>query len=267
MDDGIGQIVANLKSLELSDNTIIIFASDNGAASGKGGSNSPLKGGKHAIWEGGTRTIGFIYIPPKLYNNTNDNNIKSINYTFLMHAIDWYPTLMEATGITTNINKNLDGVSHWNNFINIFNNDYNISKVRNDIYYGNDNAGNSPDFGPYNNTGYRKGHFKLLNISGGTPDTYFDYDSNGQLVIGCNTINIDGNETASTYNYSLYNLQKDPNEYDNVASKQPDQVAELAQDMAAIQATSVGPLQKNESCPKANFPNNTIVGTYAWPWC
>ena len=116
MDEGIGEIVSTLKSLDLSDNTIIIFASDNGAPSGqKGGSNHPLRGGKHAIWEGGTRVIGFIYIPPSLYNNTNNNNIKSINYTYLMHSIDWYPTLMDATSITTNIYKNLD-LKLWQGF-------------------------------------------------------------------------------------------------------------------------------------------------------
>ena len=44
MDDGIGDIISTLKSLDLSDNTIIIFASDNGAPSGqKGGSNHQLK--------------------------------------------------------------------------------------------------------------------------------------------------------------------------------------------------------------------------------
>ena len=53
MDKNVAAILAELDQLGLSTNTIVVFTSDNGAT--PNGSNLPLRGGKHTIFEGGTR--------------------------------------------------------------------------------------------------------------------------------------------------------------------------------------------------------------------
>ena len=61
----IGALVANLKSNNLYEDSIIIFVSDNGGSMYNGGvgSNLPLRGGKFTVYEGGIRTPAFIHGP------------------------------------------------------------------------------------------------------------------------------------------------------------------------------------------------------------
>ena len=53
MDASIGNVLDLIESYNLSDNTIVIFLSDNGG--GVGSEDSPLSGGKVRMWEGGLR--------------------------------------------------------------------------------------------------------------------------------------------------------------------------------------------------------------------
>ena len=55
MDRNVAAILKELDDLGLRDNTIVVFTSDNGAT--PDGSNLPLRGGKHSIWEGGTHLL------------------------------------------------------------------------------------------------------------------------------------------------------------------------------------------------------------------
>ncbi|MBR9802569.1 sulfatase [bacterium] len=55
LDWSTGEILRALKELGLDSNTLVIFTSDNGPNTGKGGSAGPLKGGKGSTYEGGVR--------------------------------------------------------------------------------------------------------------------------------------------------------------------------------------------------------------------
>lgn len=58
MDGAVGKILETLSSDSANNNTIIIFASDNGSY--RTGSNGPLLGGKSFVYEGGIRVPGII---------------------------------------------------------------------------------------------------------------------------------------------------------------------------------------------------------------
>ena len=102
-------IVDALKSNDLWDDTLLIFASDNGAHYELGDS-SPLRGTKTTMWEGGIRTPCFIsggYLPSKLRGKIFDS--------YPIHVVDLFPTILDAAGLTRVFNKNeLDGRSMWN---------------------------------------------------------------------------------------------------------------------------------------------------------
>jgi len=67
LDDSVGAIRAELKKLGVADNTIIVFASDNGGQAVKKGvrvtSNAPLRGQKAQTFEGGIRVPMMIHVP------------------------------------------------------------------------------------------------------------------------------------------------------------------------------------------------------------
>ena len=65
-DEAVGQVLNTLDELNLEDNTIVVFVSDNGgvaAGDNFSTSNRPLRGGKGYQWEAGTRVPFFIKAP------------------------------------------------------------------------------------------------------------------------------------------------------------------------------------------------------------
>jgi arylsulfatase A-like enzyme len=106
MDDAVGIVLAKLDELGLTDNTIICFTSDNGGVSSGDAyatSNLPLRGGKGRQWEGGIREPFYIKAP----GTTNAGSTSAVPVS----GVDWYPTLLEMTGIKVPKEQTVDGVS------------------------------------------------------------------------------------------------------------------------------------------------------------
>ncbi len=106
MDDGVGIVLETLERLGLDDNTIVIFTSDNGGVSSGDAyatANRPLRGGKGRQWEGGIREPFLIrapgITPPESENATP------------VTGADFYPTLLELTGLPPRPEQHVDGVS------------------------------------------------------------------------------------------------------------------------------------------------------------
>lgn len=104
LDNGIGQVVQQLKSSGFYQNSILIYSSDNGGQPLFGGSNWPLRGGKGTYWEGGIRAVGFVHSP--LLKR------KGVVSRALIHVSDWYPTLVSLAG-TLRTHIDLDGHNVW----------------------------------------------------------------------------------------------------------------------------------------------------------
>ena len=106
MDDSIGIVMAKLDELGLSENTIVVFTSDNGGVSagdGKATSNLPLRGGKGRQWEGGIREPYYIMWPKKIAAGSK--------CATPVTGTDFYPTLLELTGQKLRDGQHVDGVS------------------------------------------------------------------------------------------------------------------------------------------------------------
>jgi len=106
-DDVIGELLDKITELGLTENTIIVFQSDNGFSTEErahfgGGNAGILRGNKFSLFEGGIRVPAAISWPTKLKAGSIRNQV-AVN-------ADWMPTLAELCDIDLDT-KDLDGKS------------------------------------------------------------------------------------------------------------------------------------------------------------
>lgn len=92
MDEQIGRVLDTLDRLNLRDNTLVIFSSDNGAARGRGGSNGKLRGWKHTLHEGGIRVPLIVRWPA---GNVIAGRVDEAS---VLNICDFVPTFTKLAG-------------------------------------------------------------------------------------------------------------------------------------------------------------------------
>ena len=102
VDDGVGKIRAALDELGLTENTIVIFFSDNGGY-GPATDMAPLKGYKGTYYEGGIRVPFFVKWPGVVEPGSKSSEP--------IIGVDVYPTLCAMTGSALPEGQALDGVN------------------------------------------------------------------------------------------------------------------------------------------------------------
>jgi arylsulfatase A-like enzyme len=104
MDSQIGRLRAYLKELEVNENTMIWFCSDNGPENGNPGSAGIYRERKRSLYEGGVRVPG-VMVWPKVITKAFETDIPCV-------TSDYLPTIMDVLNIKqTKVNNKLDGVS------------------------------------------------------------------------------------------------------------------------------------------------------------
>ena len=102
MDAAIGKILTALDDLGLRDNTLVIFTSDNGPFLGVADAK-PLRSGKGYLYEGGIRVPLIVRWPA----HVRPGSVCSAPVI----SMDFYPTILEAAGISQDTSEPLDGES------------------------------------------------------------------------------------------------------------------------------------------------------------
>jgi len=101
MDEGIGRILAALKSRGIEENTIVVFTSDNGGE--RFSDTWPLVGKKMDLLEGGIRVPYIVRWPAK---------VKAGGVTAQQAiTMDWVATFLDAAGVEPHAQYPLDGIS------------------------------------------------------------------------------------------------------------------------------------------------------------
>lgn len=99
MDEAIGEVLALLKERGEERNTLVVFLSDNGGSGTTG--NTPFRGGKGQMFEGGLRVPFIAWWPGRLPAGRVCEDFLS--------ALEIFPTLAEAAGAKPDRKINLDG--------------------------------------------------------------------------------------------------------------------------------------------------------------
>ncbi len=106
MDQAVGKVLDHIDNLGLTDNTIVVFMSDNGGLSTSEGhptSNLPLRAGKGWLYEGGIREPMIIRAPGiTAPGSTSPEPVTST---------DFYPTILELAGLPQRPDQHIDGRS------------------------------------------------------------------------------------------------------------------------------------------------------------
>ncbi|MFA5192519.1 MAG: sulfatase [Verrucomicrobiia bacterium] len=121
LDDAVGTLLRTLDELGLAESTIIVFFSDNGGVTFPAAneskrtplrpefgsipitSNTPLRGGKATIYEGGTREPCVVVWPGVARAGAKSDAI--------IQSVDFYPTLLEMAGLKAREGLTFDGIS------------------------------------------------------------------------------------------------------------------------------------------------------------
>ncbi|RKX34921.1 MAG: N-acetylgalactosamine 6-sulfate sulfatase [Verrucomicrobia bacterium] len=104
VDDGVGRLLGKLNELELEDNTLIFFLSDNGGPTNANASdNRPLRGQKSDVWEGGFRVPFAMKWSGQLPAGTT--------YDQPVSSLDIFATVADLAKAPTDPECPLDGVN------------------------------------------------------------------------------------------------------------------------------------------------------------
>jgi arylsulfatase A len=102
IDDSVGRVMSTLKELNLDQNTVILFTSDNGGFY-NATSNAPLRANKGAYYEGGIRVPLIVKWP----GVAKPGHVVSTPVT----STDLYPTCLAAAGLPARPHQHMDGVN------------------------------------------------------------------------------------------------------------------------------------------------------------
>lgn len=99
LDQAVGQLMDFLEKEGLAENTLVIYVGDNGGSTPIYANNSPLRGSKYTLYEGGIRVPMMAAFPGQFAEGEVNENVVS--------AMDIFPTICRAAGISPP--ENIDG--------------------------------------------------------------------------------------------------------------------------------------------------------------
>jgi len=195
IDDSVGQVVKRLETHGLTDNTLIVFASDNGPWTRFGnhaGETGPLRGDKGTTFEGGQRVPGIFCWPGTIPAGTETDAIAS--------TLDLLPTIVAITG-GAEPTQSLDG----HNLAPLLRGETDASPTEAFFYIGGRNTIEA----------VRVGDWKL------------HIEHKWRKVVTQGMDGQPGKQAWPTLPLSLFNLKDDIGESNNLADQHPEIVAKL----------------------------------------
>ncbi|MCX6953542.1 MAG: sulfatase-like hydrolase/transferase [Verrucomicrobia bacterium] len=219
LDRAVGEIIATLEKENLLSNTLIVFSSDNGGPRpGVVTDNTPLRAGKHTLYEGGVRVAACASWPGRIPAGSRIGAP--------LHMVDWYPTMLGLAGASLLQKLPLDGRDILGcltagapspHEVIVFNTTPDSGALREGRWklVRNGQINDSDDEAPATTTAQKKGKAKSAKQAA---------------------------RESGTDSFELFDLDADPREKTNLAAAHPEIVTRLAARLAAFNAAAAKPL-------------------------
>ncbi|NNE92663.1 MAG: sulfatase [Verrucomicrobiales bacterium] len=198
LDDNVGRVLDTVDRVGLTENTAIIFFSDNGGnmyneVDGTTPTdNRPLRGGKGNNWDGGTRVPAIVAWPGK----TEPGSVSDT----LLGSSDFYPTILDLLGLKPAEGQLFDGDS----LAKVLEGNKDPALKSRAIFSHFPHSTGVPDTLPPSITMHRE-NWKLIRLFHHSPD--------------------------QSHEHRLFNLENDIREKSNVAEKNPDVLKSMIADL------------------------------------
>ena len=204
LDDSVGIVMDKLEQLDMTQNTLVMFLSDNGGLT-RVWDNDPLRGGKGQLYEGGVRIPFIVRWPEQVQAGTICSTP--------VHVVDLFPTLMELADGSALPGQILDGISIMPLLLQ-------TSGFHREAIYSH-HPEYVVSFAKTPCSMIRKGDYKLIHYFG----DYLDPEGcdprpgtlSGRFILGSRT--------------ELFNLATDPGESRDISREMPEKATELMTDL------------------------------------
>ena len=190
IDDNVGRLMEGLERMELEENTILIFMTDNGATTRR--YTAGLRGLKGTVYDGGIR-VPFLLRWPARFQPRSDDRIAA--------HIDVMPTLLEAAGVAAPEAVSFDGISLMSRL------DGSGEAAGDRTLFIQSHRGNEPQ--PFRHFAAIEQRYKLVQ------------------PVAFATRGLPPGETFEEYPLELYDLEADPGEHQDISDGHPQVVARL----------------------------------------
>lgn len=219
LDDAFGRLMSTLKELDLDENTLVLFTSDNGPEAPVTieeslgtwddpirdkcfGTPGELRGMKRFPYEGGHRVPGIVRLPGIIPPGTKSD--------VLFNGCDILPTVCNVVGATVPVNRNIDGVNAFDAFLN-----KDVEREHSAIWFY---PNHEDTYFRMPQMSMRKGNYTLIGWLPEKPDS----------------MNL--KQWIAAYNpekFELYDLSVDPSQSNDIAAQHPEIVADMKVEMTA----------------------------------
>lgn len=214
VDEGCGKILAALDASSRRENTLIVFASDNGGL--PPGQNLPYRGFKSTLYEGGVRSCALAAWPGHIKPGSVINEP--------LHIVDLFPTFLKLAGGNPTQKQPLDGRDIWSVLAE------GKSSPHEEILLNSVEAEGA----------LRRGDWKLMVNGRDLVSETRDLDT-GLRKKADRAVR--KKESRGVSKLELFNLREDPGEKHNLADTEPAKLKELRERYDTYAKAAVLPLQ------------------------